>query len=118
MSFKPGLWWHNGALQAEIYDREIAAMYLELDLPAATALRTRRVTAGQRVRIIAPYSEVCMHMRVAGMPMDAVLRPEPDDRTPYLVQLYRPGSDRPFSSPITYGEAGFYHDDDGFYVVF
>jgi hypothetical protein len=28
---------------------------------------------GQRVHIIAPFSEVCMHMRVAGHEMDAVL---------------------------------------------
>ena len=67
---------------------------------------------GHQVLIECPYSEVCMHMQVAGKTMWAELRlcPEGCDS----VQLYRlDGS--VFSGPITPGEAGFYQDNGGYY---
>jgi hypothetical protein len=51
------------------------------------------------VLIEAPYSEVCMHMQVAGKLMWV----EPVGAT--MAQLYTPDG-RKFSFPITRGEAG------------
>lgn len=51
-----------------------------------------------------PYSEVCMHMKVAGQVMLGELR-END-----MVQLYELNG-REFSFPITRGEAGWDHHD-------
>lgn len=47
-----------------------------------------------------PYSEVCMHMKVAGTRMYAELRPK------NMVQLFDDNG-RAFSFPITRGEAGW-----------
>lgn len=55
-----------------------------------------------------PYSEVCMHMRIAGKPMACKLV---GDRP--MVQLYDITTREPFSFPITAGEAGLYTDSDG-----
>lgn len=58
-----------------------------------------------------PHSEVCMHMRIAGKLMWMKM-----SRSEYpMVQLYQrdrlpDGSLVPFSSPITTGEAGVYHN--------
>lgn len=49
--------------------------------------------------VVMPYSEVCMHMRVAGKPM--LTRPVGHN----MCQLYTPNG-RIFSFPITMGEAG------------
>lgn len=54
---------------------------------------------GDRVRMTMPWSEVCMHLRVA----DTVMEVEVRERG---AQLYKDG--RPFSAPITWGEAGIY----------
>ena len=51
--------------------------------------------------LILPYSEVCMHMKVAGTKMLGEL--VEDGR---MVQLYNL-SGEPFSMPITRGEAGW-----------
>ncbi len=68
------------------------------------------VQVGQRVLIECPYSEVCIHMRLAGRLMYAeVLRSEGGYCS---VQLY--DGEGPFgrvhSFPIGLGEAGFYQE--------
>lgn len=55
--------------------------------------------------LVLPYSEVCMHMRVAGTQMLGEL--VEDGR---MVQLYKPDGE-PFSFPITRGEAGWDHQE-------
>lgn len=64
------------------------------------------VVPGDRVRLVLPYSEVCMHMRVAGRAM--------------LVEVREGGAQilnddgSAFSFPITHGEAGILtHGQDG-----
>jgi hypothetical protein len=59
-------------------------------------------------RAVCPHSEVCMHMKVAGRPMDFELLAGTNGYPP-SVQLYSPDTDNKFSSPITYGEAGVYY---------
>jgi hypothetical protein len=57
-----------------------------------------------------PYSEVCMHLRVAGTRMRARLQPN------RMVQLLQPdGTD--FSFPITDSEAGLYTDEQGAWLI-
>lgn len=66
-----------------------------------------------------PHSEVCMHMRIAGQKRVCKLF------EPYgMVQIFdriediRDGVDlKPFSSRVTSGEAGVFHDSEGYYVV-
>jgi hypothetical protein len=69
----------------------------------------RYVRPGERVKMLMPWSEVCMHMRVHDtvMEVEFILKEWPD-HTSATAQLYKDG--RPFSSPILYGEAGFYHE--------
>ena len=64
-------------------------------LPTAPAL--------DAVLLEMPYSEVCMHMRVAGTMMWA----QPVER--HMAQLWTI-SGRKFSMPITRGEAGLRYD--------
>jgi hypothetical protein len=72
-----------------------------------------RLAPGDTVRVELPYSEVCLHMKIAGAVHD--------------VELLRGGSGlgmaqvldhdgRPYSFPITQGEAGIYMDRRGFYA--
>lgn len=71
----------------------------------------RNVRPGDRVRIELPYSEVCMHMRVAGRVMDVRMT---DGRYP-MAQLLNPDGSE-FSAPILTGEAGIFGDvERGFY---
>lgn len=66
------------------------------------------VKVGDTVNMEIAFSEVAMHMRVAGKVMPVKLVSE------RMAQLLRPdGSD--FSFPITMGEAGFYEDSRGIY---
>jgi hypothetical protein len=65
-----------------------------------------------------PYSEVCMHMKVAGKKMIV-------ERLSNMAQLYSLGSkngcpsrDKPFSFPITYGEAGLFRGTNDSRVVY
>lgn len=63
-------------------------------------------TCGQRMwrpvrRLEMPYSEVCMHMGIAGQTMLAA-----ETASGLMVQLYDEQG-RPFSFPITKGEAGW-----------
>jgi hypothetical protein len=64
----------------------------------------------QELDLELPYSEVCMHLRVAGTRMRARLLPGG------MVQLLDAGG-REFSFPITAGEAGLHHDHDGWHRV-
>jgi hypothetical protein len=57
-----------------------------------------------------PYSEVCMHLRVAGTRLRARLQ------RGGMVQLLSPDGTE-FSFPITAGEAGLYTDEQGAWLV-
>lgn len=63
------------------------------------------VTPGQLVIKYMPYSEVMMHMRIAGKVMPLELTKH------NMVQLIDPVYNETFSSPVTPGEAGLYWDD-------
>lgn len=73
-----------------------------------------------------PFSEVCMHMGIAGKKMMAELIFRENGSA--VCQLYQWREDTadmgkgvgytPFSSPILSGEAGFYQDDGGYYGYF
>ena len=69
-----------------------------------------RVAPGQMSYHLLPHSEVCMHMRVAGQ--KRFVRLLPGGR---MAQIYNADFSC-FSSPITYGEAGFYLRDGRFYT--
>ncbi|MEV7870150.1 hypothetical protein AB0P17_29585 [Streptomyces sp. NPDC088124] len=56
---------------------------------------------GDRGRSEMPYSEVCMDMGIAGQVLEIEVRQ-------HCAQLHKEG--QPFSSPITWGEAGIYTD--------
>lgn len=74
------------------------------------ALGRTYIERGQVVTLELPYSEVCMHMGVAGQVMQVRLTPGPHP----MAQLIRDG--RPFSFPVTTGEAGIYRDANGYYA--
>jgi hypothetical protein len=70
----------------------------------------RLIGPNQEFTLQLPYSEVCMHLRVAGTRMRARLAPNG------MVQLLGPDGS-PFSFPITAGEAGLGHDPhEGWYL--
>jgi hypothetical protein len=64
----------------------------------------------QELTLRLPYSEVCMHLRVAGTRMRARLL------TTGMVQLLD-ADGREFSFPITAAEAGLHHDEGGWSSV-
>lgn len=68
------------------------------------------IKPGETVSTILPHSEVCIHMRVAGKRANVELLNE------RMAQLYIDG--RPFSAPITYGEAGIYRNEDGTFYCY
>jgi hypothetical protein len=57
-----------------------------------------------------PFSEVCLHLRVAGTRMRARLEPD------QMVQLLQPDGS-PFSFPITAAEAGLETDGQGAWLT-
>lgn len=65
-------------------------------------MNKKYLTAGETVTLELPYSEVCMHMGVAGQVMTVLLTL---GRYP-MAQLIKGG--RPFSFPVTTGEAGIF----------
>jgi hypothetical protein len=70
----------------------------------------RLIRPAEEFTIQLPYSEVCMHLRVAGTRMRARLQPN------RMVQLLQPdGTD--FSFPITDSEAGLYTDEQGAWLI-
>ena len=70
------------------------------------------VERGQAVDIELPYSEVCMHMQVAGTIMSVQLTDAGNGHV--MAQLRKDGRD--FSFPVGAGEAGFYQDEGGYYA--
>lgn len=70
------------------------------------------IRPGERAEIELPFSEVCMHMRVAGTTMEVELVETPQYLSTafsYHAQLYKDGAK--FSAPITLGEAGIYRTE-------
>ncbi len=65
---------------------------------------------GERVEILLPYSEVCMHMQVSDHRAMAELT---KSQWPGIQLYKRDGT--AYSGSITTGEAGVKHDDDGYY---
>ena len=68
----------------------------------------------KRVRTM-PYSEVCMHMRIAGQPfyVEPIMLDSGEGWYCAGAQLYTIPDNRPFSMPITLGEAGLDHTEIG-----
>ena len=58
--------------------------------------------ATQVAIVTLPYSEVCMHMGIAGQQWTV------KDVGGHMAQLYD-ADGKPYSFPITWGEAGVYH---------
>jgi hypothetical protein len=70
----------------------------------------RLIRPSEEFTIDLPYSEVCMHLRVAGTRMRVRLQPN------RMVQLLQPdGTD--FSFPITDSEAGLYTYKQGAWLI-
>lgn len=63
------------------------------------------VREGDLVMMTLPFSEVCMHMKVAGKVMTILVLSD-------MAQLLDEKK-RSFSGPITHGEAGIYAEHDG-----
>lgn len=69
------------------------------------------VRPGMLYKTVMPYSEVCMHMQIAGKEMIGRLH-----ETGRSVQLFTSEPvPQMFSAPILPGEAGLYQDAHGFY---
>lgn len=77
-------------------------------MSVTTVAVKRYVRVGDRVPLVMPYSEVCMHLRVAGTVMLGELLPS------RMVQLFTVDGVR-VSFPVTSGEAGLYEDDHGMF---
>lgn len=67
-----------------------------------------RVKPGDVVRVQLPWSEACMHLRVA----DAVR----DVRILETGAQILNADGTPYSFPVTHGEAGIYRDAQGLYI--
>ena len=81
------------------------------------------LTPGNRYQAAMPYSEACMHLKVAGKTMWFEIV---GDEYPMVQLLERRGPDvkqgdvmitplQVFSFPITLGEGGVFKDETGFY---
>lgn len=75
---------------------------------ATVADDKRRVHVGDEVELALPYSEVCMHMRVAGQLRTVRV-------TEHGAQILNTDGSG-FSLPVTHGEAGLYRDSEGLYA--
>ncbi len=85
-------------------------------MPGQVPRPATRVRSGDRVRLELPFSEVCMHMRVAGqvMTVEVIGATYAAGRPCFTAQLYS-ADGRPFSFPILTAEAGIHgHGDDMF----
>jgi hypothetical protein len=69
--------------------------------------------SGDRVEVILPHSEVCMHMRVAGK--RAIVEVVTNGLNYTSAQIRRQDG-TPFSAAVTLGEAGLYEDREGVYT--
>lgn len=72
-----------------------------------------RLVPGECVRLELPYSEVCMHMRIAGAVHEVELC---RDGTGLGMAQIIDDDGRPFGPPVTPGEAGILMDSRGFYA--
>lgn len=68
-----------------------------------------RIKPGDVVRLKLPWSEVCMHLRIADQVRDVRVL---DDGAQILND-----DGTPFSFPVTHGEAGIYTDAHGLYAI-
>lgn len=65
--------------------------------------------SGQKILYTMPYSEICMHMKIAGKLMWVELL---NDRVAQLYDL----NHQKFSAPVLYCEAGIFRRGDEFYT--
>lgn len=68
----------------------------------------KRVSPGTIVSVKLPYSEVCMHLKVAGQVRNVEV-------FNHGAQILNEDGSR-YSFPITLGEAGIYADAQGLYI--
>jgi len=68
----------------------------------------KRVEPGDAATVTLPWSEVCMHLKVAG-------QKRPITVLEHGVQILN-WDGTTFSFPITHGEAGIYRDAQGLYI--
>lgn len=99
-------------------NRGMSGPYSITDIRFSVPLSSQRVNicVGDMGRKVLCYSEVCMHMQVAGTMMPFLLMPS--ESWGACVQLFRDEPDggvSMFSSPIMTGEAGIFKDDQGYY---
>lgn len=79
---------------------------------SVTHLNITRIKPGEEGKAVMPYSEVCMHLRVAGKMMRFRLIPNSrDPKYAPSVQLLNPDGSN-YSFPIGQGEGGVYYDHD------
>lgn len=78
----------------------------------------QRMMVGDMIRMVGNYSEVMMHMGLAGRPVIVELIPrnrfDGKGRMLCSAQVYDLYH-KPMGAPITTGEAGIYEDADGYY---
>ena len=86
------------------------SIHPEQDQQKEPDVAKRPIHPNQETVLELPYSEVCMHLRVAGTRMRARLQPNG------MVQLLD-ADGRDVSFPITAAEAGLHHDQDGWSSV-
>lgn len=73
------------------------------------------IRCGEIAEIELPYSEVCMHMRVAGkrLPVELLCSGDGnplDTNLSYAAQIYDEHLQK-LGGPVTYGEAGIYRSE-------
>jgi hypothetical protein len=68
-----------------------------------------RIAVGERGQHEMPYSEAAMHLRVAGKVMGFQIV------SPNMAQLFELPAWKPYSFPVTTGEAGIFSDASGLY---
>lgn len=66
------------------------------------------VAVGEQLELVMPYSEVCVHMQVAGTRRTVRVLDG-------AVQILNADGSK-FSFPVTSGEAGLYSDAGGYYT--
>lgn len=112
------VWWpHRRAFHSYVENYEALAFLADRDRTFPLDDRERNaavyrslvptpVEPGDTVRLKLPYSEVCMHMRVAGQ-----VRPVTVHANGTAQILDEAGA--PFSFPVSWGEAGIYSNFRG-----
>jgi hypothetical protein len=75
------------------------------------------IRPGERAEIELPFSEVCMHMKVAGkrLPVELVETPQYlSEHFSYHAQIFDADGNK-MGAPVTLGEAGIYRTDANFF---